>query len=73
MMEYATLPSGVNGDFKPFNAHISDEEITSLKNLLDLSRVGPPTYENQFSDRRLGITREWLAKALHTWKIQFDW
>ena len=71
--DFGNLPQDARGDFRPFVVDTPQTEIDALKTLLGLSRVGPKTYENSMSDRRLGLQLEWLQQAVKQWSGHFDW
>ena len=70
---FKTIPKGALVTPKPFEVAIPDKVLSDMRTLLELSPIADPTYENSFSDRRLGIDREWLVKAKQTWLTSFDW
>jgi microsomal epoxide hydrolase len=71
-LKFATIPSGVKVQPKPFTISIPDEQIEELKTLVRLSKTAPPTYEGSQEDGRLGVPSSWLANAKEEWK-KFDW
>lgn len=73
MSDFSKPPSNASVQPKPFRAEIDASAIQDLKRLLALSKIGPATYENQQSDRRFGMTREWLSKAKQHWETSYDW
>lgn len=73
MADYSTLPSGTTLSPKPFKAHVPEEKLQLLKDLVKLSPIAAPTFENTNAGRRYGMTREWLAKAKEEWSTKFDW
>ncbi|KEQ74205.1 alpha/beta-hydrolase [Aureobasidium namibiae CBS 147.97] len=64
-----------NARITPFNVHISDESLDQLDQLLSITPIAEPTYENTLldGDRRFGMRRDWLTKAVEEWKTTFDW
>ena len=72
VLKFATIPSGVKVQPKPFTVSIPDEQIEELKTLVRLSKTAPPTYEGSQDDGRLGVPSSWLANAKEEWK-KFDW
>ena len=58
---------------KPFNFHVSDQDISEFKQLLHLSKIGPHTFENHQEDRRFGLTHQWLSDAKDYWLNKYDW
>jgi len=72
-MSYATVPTGASLDPKRFDLSIPDEQIKDFKQLLQLSKVGPETYENLQQDRSLGLNRQWFLEAKEYWEGKYDW
>ena len=72
-MDFATLPLNSRDCFHPFKVDIPQKNIDELQQLLELSRLGPKTYENSLQDRRFGVSRTWLQHAVNIWKTSFDW
>lgn len=76
-MPFDTILSNASLECKPFEARISDQELDDFKTLLQVSKIGPNTYENQIADVKdyasYGITRQWLVDAVETWKNDYDW
>ena len=69
--EFTTLPgNGLRPE--PFTIHVPDEKLDELRQILRLTKVGPPTYEGSHEDRKWGITTQWLREAREEW-IKFDW
>ena len=58
---------------KPFTLHVSDPELSEWRTLLQLSKLGPDTYEGRQEDRRFGVTHKWLSEAKDYWLNQYDW
>jgi len=75
MSGYDSLPSGATANVKKFKVNVSDEKLEELKLLIKLSPIGPAVYENGDGnqDRKLGVTRKWLADAKNQWLNKFDW
>lgn len=73
MAGYDTLPSGASSKVEKFTVQVSDEDLSSFKELLRLSQLGPKTYENLQSDQRFGVTYEWMQQAKAYWEKEFDW
>jgi hypothetical protein len=61
-------------EVKPFKASVSEEALSEFKQLLQLSKIGPATYENTFAaDPAYGLSREWTQKAKDYWLNEYDW
>lgn len=56
-----------------FTVNFPDEEYLQLQQLLRLSRIGPVTWENQHTDGRYGVPRNWLQSTKDYWLTEFDW
>lgn len=76
-MSFDSIPSQASLKPKPFQAHVSDDELESFKQSLKYARLGPKTYENQVSDVKdftnWGISRKWLEEAKQEWETKYDW
>ncbi|OCL14061.1 alpha/beta-hydrolase [Glonium stellatum] len=70
---YDVAPSSAIAKLEPFTLIVPDKDISEFQTLLQLSRLGPTTWEGKHEDRRFGITREWLADAKDYWLNKFDW
>lgn len=72
---YGKLPSGASSAIKPFAVHYPDGDIKQMIDLLKLTPVADPIFENSLpnGDRHLGLRREWLLEAKHIWETDFDW
>ncbi|KAG9661475.1 alpha/beta-hydrolase, partial [Aureobasidium melanogenum] len=73
MADYAQIPSTAKVQPKPFKVEIDANDIQSMKHLIAHSKIGPATYENQQTDRRFGMNRDWLIKAKKHWETNYDW
>ena len=67
-MEYSPSTSAL-----PFSLHVSDTDLSTFRLLLELSRLGPLTYDNEFEDGRYGTPYQWLSHAKEYWLSKFDW
>lgn len=72
MAEYTKIPKIAKQQPKPFTAHTPESAIDEFKTLLKLSKLPPKTYENQQSDRRFGVSLDWMQEAKSAWE-KFDW
>jgi microsomal epoxide hydrolase len=73
MSQYAKPPSAATLDVKPFKAHVEEEKLQHFRQLLELSPIAPPTFENTSNGRNYGVHREWLQQAKKAWVNDFDW
>lgn len=64
-----SLPSAA----EPFELNISDQAISEWRQLLQLSKIGPDTYEGRQEDRRFGVSRQWLSDTKDYWLNKYDW
>jgi microsomal epoxide hydrolase len=58
---------------KPFTLNVSDQDISEWRQLLQLSKIGPTTYENTQTQENYGVTKEWLSNAKDYWLNKYDW
>lgn len=58
---------------KPFSLNISDQDVSEWRQLLQLSKLGPATWEGRQEDRRYGVTHKWLSDAKDYWLTKYDW
>jgi microsomal epoxide hydrolase len=72
---YGKLPSGASSAITPFTVHFPDADLKHMLDLLKLTPVADPVFENSLPDhnRQLGLRRDWLTEAKHIWETQFDW
>jgi len=58
---------------KPFTLNISDQDLSEWRQLLQLSKLAPDTWEGRQEDRRFGVTHKWLSDTKEYWLNQYDW
>jgi microsomal epoxide hydrolase len=58
---------------KPFTLSIPDSTLSSWRQLLDLSPLGPKTFENQQTQENYGVTYKWMSETKDYWLNTFDW
>jgi microsomal epoxide hydrolase len=73
MTGYDTLPTGATGQFERLNVNIPDEKLSQFKELIRIAPIGPVTWENQQTDGKFGVSRQWLVDAKQYWQDSFDW
>ena len=56
-----------------FKVSIPDTMLEEMKQLIKASKIASETYESSFSDRKYGVTREWITNAKEQWENHFDW
>ncbi|EFQ35770.1 epoxide hydrolase [Colletotrichum graminicola M1.001] len=70
---FGSLPGGVLKTPEKFTLRVPDQDLVEFKQLLQLSKIGPETWQNkQQHDGRFGVTRDWLIGAKDAW-LKFDW
>jgi len=67
-MSYS-LPSSV----RPFTVAVPDQDLSEWRQLLELSKLGPKTYENQQTAEDFGVTYKWLSETKDYWLHKYDW
>ncbi|OAK97864.1 alpha/beta-hydrolase [Phaeosphaeriaceae sp. SRC1lsM3a] len=58
---------------KPWTLNIPDQDLSEWRQLLQLSKIGPTTYENTQKENNFGVTKEWLSNAKDYWLNTYDW
>lgn len=58
---------------KPFTLSVREADLNRWRQLLELSPLGPKTYENTQSEAYMGVTYEWLSAAKQHWLTAYDW
>ncbi|RMJ25114.1 epoxide hydrolase [Aspergillus sp. HF37] len=72
-LPFSKIPSTTCIAPTPFRASIPQKQVSELQTLVALSKIASPTYESVQSDRRFGITTDWLASMKEKWVNDFDW
>ncbi|KAL7930201.1 Alpha/Beta hydrolase protein [Trichoderma chlorosporum] len=72
MASFANLPANRKSTPAPFTVSIPEQQLNDFKTLLKLSKIGPKTYENELTDGKFGISRDWLVQAKAEWE-KWDW
>lgn len=57
----------------PFTLHVFEKELSDLRRLLELSKIGQETWWNQPGHDDFGMSRSWLVEARRNWLMDFDW
>ena len=72
---FGVLPSNAASNIEAYNLYIPASDIKHMQDLLRLSPVAGPVYENSLpdGDRHLGLRRDWLTEAKRVWETDFDW
>ena len=68
MADYSKVPTSVKLQVKPFKAHVDEQKLQHMKDLLKLSPIGPAVFENTNAGRKYGMKRDWLEKAKKYWE-----
>ncbi|KAF2680972.1 epoxide hydrolase 1 [Lentithecium fluviatile CBS 122367] len=58
---------------KPFTLSIPDTDLSEFRQLLQLSKLGRKTFENQQDKQSYGVTYEWLSEAKDHWLNTYSW
>ncbi|KAG9188544.1 microsomal epoxide hydrolase [Alternaria panax] len=58
---------------KPFTLNVSEQDVSEWRQLLQLSKLAPETWEGRQEDGRFGVSRKWLSDAKDYWLNKFDW
>lgn len=67
------MPYSIPDSVKPFTLNVPENDFLEFKQLLQVSKLGPLTWEGQQEDRRFGVTRKWLAETKDYWLNKYDW
>ena len=73
MASFISLPPKATLHAAPFNVSFPDATVEEMKLLIKASKLAPETYESSLSDRKYGVTREWMINAKHQWENNFNW
>jgi microsomal epoxide hydrolase len=58
---------------KQFTLNVPDDAISEWRQLLQLSKLAPDTWEGRQDDRSWGVPRAWLENAKNEWLNTYDW
>ncbi|KAH7079849.1 epoxide hydrolase-like protein [Paraphoma chrysanthemicola] len=58
---------------KPFTLNVPDKDPSEWRQLLQLSKIGPTTYENTQTEHHYGVTKKWLSETKDYWLNKYDW
>ena len=73
-ISYDKIPDNLTLNPSRFICHIPDQQLSDFKTLLQLSPIGPETYENTSRmDGQYGIGRKWLIEMKNYWLNKYDW
>lgn len=73
-MTFDRIPDKATLNPTKFVAHVTDQQLVNFKTLLNLSPIGPETYQNTTrTDGQYGIGRKWLIDMKDYWLHKYDW
>lgn len=72
-LPFSTLPSTATASLTPFQATIPKAKLVELETLIKLAKLAPTTYENSQTDRRYGVTTDWLVTMRDQWLRSYHW
>ncbi|KAF1944653.1 epoxide hydrolase-like protein [Clathrospora elynae] len=58
---------------KPFTLDVSDQDISEWRQLLQLSKLAPETFEGRQEGGQYGISHKWLSSAKDYWLNKYEW
>lgn len=73
MTTFDKTPANAQIPVAKFELPISDESLAEFNTLLRLSKVSPKTFANTRTDKRFGITRDWVTKGKEYWETKYNW
>jgi len=63
MTDYGTIPSQASLKPSKFTISVTEQELAEFKQLLQLSKVGPKTFETLHKDpNTFGVSHKWLLE-----------
>ncbi|KAF5485431.1 putative epoxide hydrolase [Colletotrichum aenigma] len=66
------MPYSVPSIARPFTLSIPDDDYSQFRAVLQVTRSGPETWENQHKDGRYGIPHQWLTSTRRYWLTDFN-
>lgn len=75
-MAFTKLPKSADPTaIQPYTINFADGEIHRMRQLIELSNIPEPCFENSQSDgsRQYGIQRDWLLEMRSRWLDKFEW
>lgn len=72
-LPFSTPPSTATASLTPFKATIPKAKLAELETLIKLAKLAPTTYENSRTDRRYGVTTDWLVTMRDQWLRSYHW
>lgn len=72
-MPFSTPPATAKATLIPFKVDIPKARLEELETLIKIARVAPYTYENSQTDRRYGVTTDWLVTMRDLWLRSYHW
>lgn len=71
-LPFSTLPTA-KASITPFKATIPKAKLDELETLLKVAKFAPHTYENLQTDRRYGVSTDWLVTMRDLWLRSYRW
>ncbi|CAI7577403.1 unnamed protein product [Penicillium glandicola] len=72
-LPFSTPLSTSTAFLTPFKVAITEDKLVELETLIKLAKLAPPTYENSQTDRRYGVTTDWLVTMRDQWLRTYHW
>ncbi|CAI7629037.1 unnamed protein product [Penicillium viridicatum] len=72
-LPFGTPPATATASLTPFKATIPKGKLVELETLIKLAKLAPTTYENSQTDRRYGVTTDWLVTMRDQWLRSYHW
>jgi microsomal epoxide hydrolase len=72
-LPFSTLPSTAKTSITPFKLAVPKAKLVELETLLKVAKFAPHTYENSQTDRRYGVSTDWLVTMRDLWLWSYSW
>ena len=73
-MSYSALPARAEmAKVQPFKIRVAQNDIDQMRQLIELARLAPQTFENSAVGTKYGVQRDWLLNAREVWLNDFNW
>lgn len=72
-LPFSTPPSTTTASLTPFKVTIPKAQLGELETLIKIAKLAPHTYENSQTDRRYGVTTDWLVTMRDQWLRSYHW
>ena len=70
---FASFPHDPTIPVRPFTVQTKASELDDLRQLISVSRIASPIFENTQTSQYFGLTREWIIHTRDYWLNQFNW